>query len=229
MRSGGAVAIKFEAAYLRPLDFDEPDAAAAQRVYAKYVRGGVPTHRRVQDARGLPLPRDHARSGAPEARRADSTCSRRSAASTRHAGSAPHLLEPAFNDSTLRVDEDSSSCTAVGRSSARRKGLWQPNVYADISMMETHSLADRSWPAFWRQWLGEYPEKVLFGTDAFRRRDRAGLGAGRLGGVEHGSARAFGIALTACCATAEITRDRAQTLARMVLRVERAAVYSIPK
>src|SRR5262249_9059412 len=34
-RTGGAVAIKFEAAYLRPLDFDDPDPAIAQRVYAK--------------------------------------------------------------------------------------------------------------------------------------------------------------------------------------------------
>src|SRR5690242_1426966 len=44
MRAGGAVGIKFEAAYLRPLDFDDPDPSAAQRVYSKYARGGVPTH-----------------------------------------------------------------------------------------------------------------------------------------------------------------------------------------
>src|SRR4029078_13609524 len=43
MRAGGALGVKFEAAYLRPLDFDDPDPAAAQRVYAKYVRGGIPT------------------------------------------------------------------------------------------------------------------------------------------------------------------------------------------
>jgi hypothetical protein len=43
-RQGGAVAVKFEAAYLRPLDFADPDAALARRVYARYVTGGTPTH-----------------------------------------------------------------------------------------------------------------------------------------------------------------------------------------
>ena len=42
-RAAGAVGIKFEAAYLRPLNFDDPDPASAARVYAKYVRGGVPS------------------------------------------------------------------------------------------------------------------------------------------------------------------------------------------
>src|SRR5262249_19194328 len=41
-RAAGAVGIKFEAAYLRPLDFDDADTSAARNVYAKYVRGGVP-------------------------------------------------------------------------------------------------------------------------------------------------------------------------------------------
>ena len=44
MRSNGAVGIKFEAAYLRPLDFDDPDPAAASRIYARYVHGGTPSH-----------------------------------------------------------------------------------------------------------------------------------------------------------------------------------------
>ena len=43
-RQDGAVAVKFEAAYLRPLDFADPDAALARRVYARYVTGGTPTH-----------------------------------------------------------------------------------------------------------------------------------------------------------------------------------------
>jgi hypothetical protein len=38
------VGIKFEVAYLRPLDFDDPDPAAARAVYARYAAGGVPTH-----------------------------------------------------------------------------------------------------------------------------------------------------------------------------------------
>ena len=39
----GALAVKFEAAYLRKLDFDEADSGAARRIYSRYVRGGEPS------------------------------------------------------------------------------------------------------------------------------------------------------------------------------------------
>ena len=79
-----------------------------------------------------------------------------------------------------------------------------------------------------RQWLGEWPEKVLFGSDAFD------------GGVEQGweqiawvgtttTRRALAIALSAMMRDGEITRDRAQALARMVLRENAAGVYGLPK
>src|SRR2546428_840484 len=42
-REAGAVAIKFEAAYLRALDFDSPDSARAAEVYARYAAGGAPS------------------------------------------------------------------------------------------------------------------------------------------------------------------------------------------
>src|SRR2546425_688029 len=42
-REAGAVAIKFEAAYLRALDFDSPDSARAAEVYARYAAGGGPS------------------------------------------------------------------------------------------------------------------------------------------------------------------------------------------
>jgi len=38
----GVVALKYEAAYLRLLDFDRPDAPRASSTYARFVRGGVP-------------------------------------------------------------------------------------------------------------------------------------------------------------------------------------------
>src|SRR5207253_9103155 len=42
-RRDGAVAIKFEAAYLRKLDFDDPDEARARAIYARHVKGGEPS------------------------------------------------------------------------------------------------------------------------------------------------------------------------------------------
>ncbi len=43
-RKNGAVAVKFEAAYLRALDFDDPTADVARSVYARFSSGGAPTH-----------------------------------------------------------------------------------------------------------------------------------------------------------------------------------------
>src|SRR5262249_4821168 len=42
--ANGCIAVKFEAAYLRGLDFGEPNAVAAGNVYARYVAGGEPGH-----------------------------------------------------------------------------------------------------------------------------------------------------------------------------------------
>ena len=47
--AAGAASVKFEAAYLRPLDFGDPDRAMAQRVYAHYAAGGVPTRAEYKD------------------------------------------------------------------------------------------------------------------------------------------------------------------------------------
>ena len=42
-RRRGAVALKFEAAYFRPLAFDDPSRDAAAAVYARYRAGGIPS------------------------------------------------------------------------------------------------------------------------------------------------------------------------------------------
>ena len=226
MRSAGAVGIKFEAAYLRPLDFEDPDPATAQRVYAKYVRGGVPTraeYKSLEDYLFRVITREAGRQKLAVQIHVLETFG--GFYSTR--GSAPHLLEPALNDSTLRATKFvivHGGWPLVGETQAL---LGKPNVYADISMMDD-ILSPTVLAGVLRQWLGEYPEKVLFGTDAFD------------GGIEQGweqvawvasntARRALGIALTGMMRDGEITRDRAQALARMVLRENAAAVYGIAK
>src|SRR5438105_572410 len=42
-KDAGAVAVKFEAAYLRTLNFGDPDRESAERIYSQYARGGVPS------------------------------------------------------------------------------------------------------------------------------------------------------------------------------------------
>src|SRR5690242_19563534 len=48
-RQNGCLAVKFEAAYLRALDFDEATEASVRPIYARYVAGGVPPHAQYKD------------------------------------------------------------------------------------------------------------------------------------------------------------------------------------
>src|SRR5215831_5417542 len=51
-KQGGAVALKLEAAYLRPLNFSPAAEPDAERVYAEYIKGASPTdgdYRKLQD------------------------------------------------------------------------------------------------------------------------------------------------------------------------------------
>src|SRR5258708_31831428 len=43
-KAGGCIAVKFEAAYLRSLDFEKIDLQSARDVYSKNVNGGEPSH-----------------------------------------------------------------------------------------------------------------------------------------------------------------------------------------
>jgi predicted TIM-barrel fold metal-dependent hydrolase len=221
-RAAGAVAVKFEAAYLRPLDFDDPDSALARRVYARYVRGGAPTHteyKALEDHLFRAITREAGRRGMAVQIHVLETFG----GFYRSAGAAPHLLEPAFNDSTLR-----------GTNFVIVHGGWplvdetlgllaKPNVYADISMMDVVQ-SPTVLAGVLRKWLGEYPDKVLYGSDAFD------------GGAEQGweqvawvgsttARRALAIALTGMLRDGEITRERAESLARMVLRENALTAY----
>jgi predicted TIM-barrel fold metal-dependent hydrolase len=226
MRSGGAVGIKFEAAYLRPLDFDDPDPVTARRVYARYVHGGTPSHaeyKALEDCLFRVIAREAGRQRLAVQIHVLETFG---GFYSTH-GSAPHLLEPAFNDSTLRGARFiivHGGWPLIGETQGL---ISKPNVYADISMMD-NILTPTLLAGVLRQWLGEWPDKVLFGTDAFD------------GGVEQGweqiawvasntTRRALAIALTGMMRDGEITRDRAEALARMVLRENAAALYGLTK
>jgi predicted TIM-barrel fold metal-dependent hydrolase len=225
-KAGGAVGIKFEAAYLRPLDFDDPDPALAASVYAKYIRGGVPSrsdYKALEDYLFRAIAREAGRQKLAIQIHVLETFG---GFYSTH-GSAPHLLEPAFNDSTLSGTKFiivHGGWPLVGETQGL---LSKPNVYADISMMDD-ILSPTALAAVLRQWLSEWPDKVLFGSDAFD------------GGAEQGweqvawvasttARRALAIALTGMMRDGEINRDRAQAIARMVMRENAATVYGLSK
>ena len=225
-KANGAVGIKFEAAYLRPLDFDDPDIAAAQRTYARYVRGGAPSRAEYKNLEDYLFRAIARQAGVLKLPIQIHVLETFGGFYETH-GAAPHLLERAFNDSTLRGTKFiivHGGWPLVGETQAL---ISKPNVYADISMMDA-ILTRTVLAGVLRQWLGEWPDKVLFGTDAFD------------GGAEQGweqvawvgsttARRALAIALTGMMRDGEIDRDRAQSLARMVMRENAAAVYGLPK
>ena len=223
-RAGGAVAVKFEAAYLRPLDFDDPDSALAARIYAQYASGGTPTHpqyKSLEDYLFRVIAREAGRRGMAVQIHVLETFG----GYYRSAGAAPHLLEPAFNDSTLRVTKFVVVHGGWPLVDETQALLAKPNIYADISAMDL-LLSPTELAGVLRRWLGEFPEKVLYGSDAFD------------GGAEQGweqaawigsmtARRSLAIALSGMLRDGEITRTRAEMLARMVLRDNAITVYGL--
>jgi predicted TIM-barrel fold metal-dependent hydrolase len=220
----GAVAIKFEAAYLRSLDFAPADSVAAAAIYARYAAGGVPTH-----AEYTLLEDFLVRRIAREAGRLGMAVQIHSLAGFggyyNAAGAAPHLLQSLVSDSTLRATRFivvHGGWPLVGETLGL---LLKPNVYTDISMMD--QLAEPSAVAgTLRLWLSIYPEKVLFGTDAFD------------GGPEQGweqvawvatrnARRALTEALSGMVRDGEISPERARDLARMVMRENAERAYRL--
>lgn len=223
-RSGGAVGIKFEAAYLRPLDFEVADAATARGIYARYAAGGAPTHaeyKTLQDYLMRAIAREAGRLRLGIQIHTLETFGGYYLAS----GAAPHLLEPLVNDSTLRATKFvivHGGWPLIGETQGL---LTKPNVYADISMMDV-ILPPARLAGVLRQWLTEWPDKVLFGSDAFD------------GGVEQGweqvawvgtmtARRGLAMALTGMMRDGEITRARAEQLARMVMRENAMTAYHL--
>ena len=223
-RQQGAVAIKFEIAYLRPLDFDDPDSSTASDVYAHYATAGTPTHgeyKTLTDYLFRVVAREAGRLGLAVHLHVLETFGGFYTAQ----GATPGQLEPVFNDSTLRGTNFviiHGGWPAVGETEAM---LGKPNVYTDISMID-QMLGAAELATVLRAWLTRWPDKVLFGTDAFEGGPDQGWEEGAY--VAAATARrALGIALTGMLRDGEVDAARARTLARMVLRDNAMALYHL--
>jgi uncharacterized protein len=221
-KQNGAVAIKYEAAYLRKLDFDDPDEARARAVYARYAKGGEPPatgYKALQDFLFYYIARECGRLGlAVHIHSIDGAGSY-----YRQTGSNPMLLETAFNDSALRKTNFVVVHGAYPFTKEMRGLMSKANVYADISA-QTFLIYPRELSEILRNWLEAYPDKILFGTDAFSF--GPAIDWGEVAWLSNTSARqALALALTGMMNDGEITRERALELARMVLRENALKLY----
>lgn len=223
-RQSGAVAIKFEIAYLRPLDFGDSDSAAAGAIYARYSAAGTPTHAEYKTLTDY-LFRVVARLAGQLGLAVHLHVLETFGGFYTAEGATPGQLEPVFNDSTLRGTNFvmiHGGWPAVGETEAM---LGKPNVYTDISMID-QMLGAAELATVLRAWLTRWPDKVLFGTDAFEGGPDQGWEAGAYVGAAT-ARRALAIALTAMWRDGEIDGARARVLARMVLRDNAVKLYHL--
>lgn len=223
-KRNGVLAVKFEVAYLRLLDFELPDDTLAGRVYQRYVKGGDPTpaeYKALQDYLFHYISSEAGRLGfAVHIHVVDGA-----GGYYRATGSNPLLLEPTFNDPSLRKTNFVIIHGGLPYSAQTKSLLAKPNVYADFSGA-TFLLYPRALSEVLRSWLESFPQKVLFGTDAFSF--GPAVDWPELAWLSNTTARqALAMALTGMMNDAEITREQALELARMALRDNAIHLYSL--
>jgi hypothetical protein len=223
-RASGAVAVKFEAAYLRSLDFGQADEAQAAAIYAQYAAGQAPDtaeYRHLQDYLFRYVSREAGRLGMPVHIHTGAGCG--SYFSLR--GADPLLLEPVLNDPALRK---TNFVLLHGGAVAytREIGylLMKPNVYTDMSQ-QTWMESPRELASVIRYWMEWYPEKVLFGTDLYPTGSNAIDWEEVRWQTTHGARQAIGIALTGMMNDGEVTRAQANAIAQEVLRGNAVRLY----
>jgi predicted TIM-barrel fold metal-dependent hydrolase len=223
-KRGGAVAVKFEAAYLRSLDFDDVSRTEADAVYRR-GRGGSA----ISDADYKKLQDYLFRHIAAEAGRLGMAVHIHVAWGAGGyfdiAGTDPLRLESVFNDPRLHHTNFVMLHGGWPFTREITALLTKPNVYTDFSA-QTLMNYPRAVSQVLREWLELAPEKILFGTDAYPSSDEVGWE--QSGWIATQTTRqALGLALTEMMNDGEITRDRAFELAHMILHDNAARLYSV--
>src|SRR5712675_1814885 len=218
----GGVAMKFEAAYFRSLYFSDPPREKAEAIYAKYHAGGVPSnddYRILQDyifrvlidqAGKLNLPiHFHSAVGIGDY------------FSLRNGH--PLNLENVLRDPRYAKTK---FVLIHGGYPYTLDMIWltaAKNVYTDSSLMGYYVYPSEL-KNILKQWISLYPERMMFGSDAFPFSDA--LGAEETFWLAARSARtAVAAALAELVAEGAFTEDKALELARMYLHDNAARLY----
>jgi uncharacterized protein len=221
-KQSGAVAEKFEMAYLRSLAIGNPSKADAERAW-KTAPASPAEYRVLQDYlfRQIAL-----------------ECGRLGMAIHFHtgmgaggyydtAGARPAVLEPLFNDPELRKTNFVMVHGGWPYAQEAAPLLIKPNAYVDISLQGLMLPASQIARDL-RILLEMNPEKVLFGTDAYPYAPTANMGWEETAYVSSRTTRAaLGIALTEMVGDGSVTQERAIEIGKMVLRDNAAKLYGV--
>jgi len=220
--SNGAVALKFELAYLRDLQISNAQRDSAERVYSIYSQSSEPTpeeYKILQDYLFRYIANEAGRLHMP----VHIHCSIGAGSYFRIANANPLALEPVFNDPTLRRTK--FVLLHGGWPFAREAAgvILKPNVYLDYSALAYLTYPVEAGRAI-RLYLEASPEKVLYASDASPFTKDVGWEETAFIGSQKGRL-ALGLALTGMLNDGEITRDRAKELAHMVMRENARQLY----
>ncbi|HZT28572.1 MAG TPA: amidohydrolase family protein [Bryobacteraceae bacterium] len=224
-RHDGAVAVKFEAAYLRPLDFADAAQAEAERVYAAGQAGKSPADTQYKILQDFLF------------RYIAAECGRLGLAVHLHVaagagsyfqvgGANPLLLEPVLNDPRLRRTNFVFVHGGWPFTREMEALLTKPNAYCDFSL-QTYLTYPEELSQVLREWLEFVPEKVLFGTDASPFSPDVNWEETALIAANSGREALSG-ALTGMLRDGEVTREHAVQLAHMVLHDNARKLYGLP-
>jgi len=218
----GGVAMKFEAAYFRSLYFSDPSRDEVEPIYRKYHAGGIPTNdeyrifedyvfRRLLDsALAFHVPvHFHSAVGIGDyynLRNGNGLQLENVLRDPRYLGVTFVLLHGCYP--------------------WERQAIWlaaMKNVYLDSSLMEliTYPAALKN---SLRQWLEVFPDKIVFGTDAFPFNDALGAEVTFWFGV-NSARKALAAALAEMVAEGEVTEARALELAHGYLHDNAVKLY----
>jgi hypothetical protein len=221
-KQAGAVAIKFEVAYLRSLDFEPASVDAAAAAYSKNVGGGAPAsteYTQLQDYLFRYIAGEAGRLGLVIHIHTGSGCGEY----FDDRGSDPMLLDSVLNDPALRKTRFVLLHGGVPFDRHNTTLIVKPNVWVDMSVLALmYSSAEMA--RIISPWLDTLPEHVVFGTDA----GPFGVGMGWEEATwiaAQKSRRALALALTGLIQDGAISPARARTIAEGVLRGNATALY----
>lgn len=221
-KSQGAVAEKFEIAYLRSFGFDDVPQTEAARIYATLLHTPHPNpaqYKRLQDFLFRYIAHECGRLNMPVHIHTTSG----GGGYFDIAGDNPLLLEPLFNDTRLR--KTNFVLLHGGWPFVHEIGslLQKPNVYLDLSQ-QSLMISPRTMSTWLREWLELFPEKILYATDAYPYSQSMGWEEAAY--IANQNIRtSLGMALTGMMQDKQITEPQAEKLAHMVLRENAESLY----
>jgi predicted TIM-barrel fold metal-dependent hydrolase len=223
-KEAGAVAIKFEAAYLRSLDFESAAHDAAAAIYARSVAGAIPPaadYKLLQDFLFHEVAAEAGKLGMAVHIHTGAGCGQFFS----DPGSDPMLLTATFNDASLRGTNFVMLHGGTPFNRHPTSLIVKPNVYVDTSVLEFW-FSPAELARIMRPWLETMPERVIYGSDA----DFLGPGIGWpeanwLGA--HNFRSALSIVLSDMVHDGAVTTPRAKEIAEDVLRGNAAKLYHL--